>query len=741
MLAGVSARCSRQGCAPVDAGCAGRPGARVAAEPADPGGARCARSRWRTAYPRAVAGCSPADRGRRAERRTSPGLSKTGADDHRRRVQHLPPRPRRGPACAQVDLGAIRDNVAALRAARRAGRGDGGGQGGRLRPRPAAAAPGPPCAAARPGSGVAQLAEALELRRGRHRRAGAHAGCTSRAGPRRRRSRPDIDLSVSHPWALDAVAAAARRDGVTARVHLKVDTGLGRNGACGDELARLVARRAAASRPRASSSVVGVWSHFAYADAPQHPTVRAQQERFEGVLDAGRARPACARGAAPGQLRGDPDQPLRPLRPRAAGVAVYGLSPVPGPRHARGLRAPRGDAADRRPGARSSGCPAGQGVSYGHTYTTERRRPSGPGADGLRRRHPAQCDAAWARCWSAAGACRIAGRVCMDQFVVDLGADFAGAAGDEVVLFGRRRGGRADGPGLGRGRRHDQLRDRHAGRRPGAPRRTRGREPHEPPSGQHRPRPGRRPRRCRRRNRGRRCRRTALTKSRKKALSTLTPRGGYDHTPDKELVVVADDGVPLHVEVDEPDAVAAHPDHPTVVFSHGYTLSLKSLGAPAKGAASSRLPRRAVGPAQPRPVRARAPAESCTIDQLGRDLHSVIEETAPEGRLVLIGHSMGGMTMMSLAEQFPEVVRERVVAAAFVATSAGGHEHDDARLRAAHRSLIGRLGPRFLARLGTRQQLVNTARRARSRRRGPHRRPLQLRLAGGASRRSATPAT
>ena len=44
-----------------------------------------------------------------------------------------------------------------------------------------------------------------------------------------------------------------------------------------------------------------------------------------------------------------------------------------------------------------------------------------------------------------------------------------------------------------------------------------------------------------------------LTKSRRKALSTLTPRGAYDHTPDKELVVVASDGVPLHVEVDEPD--------------------------------------------------------------------------------------------------------------------------------------------------------------------------------------------
>ena len=67
-----------------------------------------------------------------------------------------------------------------------------------------------------------------------------------------------------------------------------------------------------------------------------------------------------------------------------------------------------------------------------------------------------------------------------------------------------------------------------------------------------------------------------LTKNRRKALSALNPTEPYDHTPDKELVVVADDGVPLHVEIDEPDVDTSNPDHPTVVFSHGYTLSLKS---------------------------------------------------------------------------------------------------------------------------------------------------------------------
>jgi pimeloyl-ACP methyl ester carboxylesterase len=200
------------------------------------------------------------------------------------------------------------------------------------------------------------------------------------------------------------------------------------------------------------------------------------------------------------------------------------------------------------------------------------------------------------------------------------------------------------------------------------------------------------------------------TRDRHARLSVLAPQGLYAHTADKEFAVVADDGLPLHVEVDEPAADEASPDKPTVVFSHGYTLSLKSwvLQRQALAAAGYRVvlwDQRSHGQSE------RAPAESCTIDQLGADLHRVIQEAAPEGPLVLIGHSMGGMTMMSLAHQFPEVVRERVVAAAFVATSAGGQNMVDLGFGQLVGRLLGRLGPRFLARLGTRQQLVNTARR------------------------------
>jgi pimeloyl-ACP methyl ester carboxylesterase len=107
----------------------------------------------------------------------------------------------------------------------------------------------------------------------------------------------------------------------------------------------------------------------------------------------------------------------------------------------------------------------------------------------------------------------------------------------------------------------------------------------------------------------------------------------------------------------------------------------------------------------------RASDESSNIDQLGRDLHRVVTEVAPEGRLVLIGHSMGGMTMMSMAQQFPEVVRDRVVAAAFVATSAGGKNMVTLGFGQFVGRLLGRLGPRLLSRLGTRQGLVDGARR------------------------------
>src|SRR6185312_5461127 len=64
--------------------------------------------------------------------------------------------------------------------------------------------------------------------------------------------------------------------------------------------------------------------------------------------------------------------------------------------------------------------------------------------------------------------------------------------------------------------------------------------------------------------------------------------------------------------------------------------------------------------------------EAASIDQLGGDLKAVIDAVAPEGPLVLVGHSMGGMTVMSLAQQDPQLFDERVIGVALISTSAGG---------------------------------------------------------------------
>src|SRR5262249_33774214 len=68
----------------------------------------------------------------------------------------------------------------------------------------------------------------------------------------------------------------------------------------------------------------------------------------------------------------------------------------------------------------------------------------------------------------------------------------------------------------------------------------------------------------------------------------------------------------------------------------------------------------------------RSHPRACLLEQLGRDLHAVIRVAAPQGQVVLIGHSLGGMTIMALAESCPELFAERIRGVAFLNTSAGG---------------------------------------------------------------------
>ncbi len=135
--------------------------------------------------------------------------------------------------------------------------------------------------------------------------------------------------------------------------------------------------------------------------------------------------------------------------------------------------------------------------------------------------------------------------------------------------------------------------------------------------------------------------------------------------------VEADDGTLLHVEVDElPEGADGAHSAPTLVFSHGYALSLDSWHYQRK-ALRGRY-RLVFWDQRGHGRSATGPAGSATIDQVGRDLARVLEAVLPQGPVVLVGHSMGGMTVMSLAEKDPGFFAGRVLGVALISTSGGG---------------------------------------------------------------------
>jgi alanine racemase len=332
---------------------------------------------------------------------------------------------------AVVDLGAIRGNVAAMKAGTPAEvmavvKADGYGHG--LLPAARAALEG-----GATWLGTAIIDEALDLRA-----AGITAPLlswlwTPEEGESVRRAiEADVDVSVSNQWQLAAVAHAARETGRTARVHLKVDTGLSRNGSYVRDWPDLVVS-AAKAQAAGEVAVIGAWSHFAYADAPGHPTIGRQLAAFRDALQV------AARAGVQPQLRHLANSAATLTLPEAhfdlvrPGIAVYGLSPVTesfGLTPAMTLRAAAAGVKRVR---------AGEGVSYGHEYTTTRETtlvlvPLGY-ADGVPR-HASNVGPV-----SVNGArFTVAGRVCMDQIVIDVG-DLEVSPGDPVVLFGAGRDG------------------------------------------------------------------------------------------------------------------------------------------------------------------------------------------------------------------------------------------------------------------------------------------------------------
>ena len=240
----------------------------------------------------------------------------------------------------------------------------------------------------------------------------------------------DVDVTAYSVAELDEIAAAAAATGIPARLQIKVDTGLSRGGAPASSWAD-VFRRARAGEEAGSWRVTGVWSHFACSDEPEHPANDLQEARFREALAM-----ADAEGLRP-EVRHLGNSAAALLRPGArfdavrCGIAIYGLDPAPGRTPDLGL-VPAMTVRTRL--AMVKQIDAGEAVSYGHTWTAEHATsvglvPVGYG-DGVPRHASNAADVA------VGGKRRpIRGRVCMDQFVVDLGGDLP-AAGSEVVLFG-----------------------------------------------------------------------------------------------------------------------------------------------------------------------------------------------------------------------------------------------------------------------------------------------------------------
>jgi len=275
--------------------------------------------------------------------------------------------------------------------------------------------------------GVADLAEAIELR---------EAGITAPVLAWLHDSDPDFDtaiaagieVGVSTLAQLDALTAAAKRAGGTAVAHLKLDTGLSRNGVAPDAWPEVV-RAAHAAETAGLLRVAGVFSHLSGTDAESDA---AQADAFDrGLAEAARAglNPELAHLAASGAALTLPRCRYNTAR---VGIAIYGVSPFPerdpsefGLRPAMTLRSRV--VAVRR-------IQEGQGVSYGHTYralrdTTLALVPVGY-ADGVPRQASGRAEV-------SIGGLRhpIAGRVAMDQIVIAVG-DEPVQVGDEVVLFG-----------------------------------------------------------------------------------------------------------------------------------------------------------------------------------------------------------------------------------------------------------------------------------------------------------------
>ncbi|MCI6574840.1 MAG: alanine racemase [Actinomycetaceae bacterium] len=278
--------------------------------------------------------------------------------------------------------------------------------------------------------GIAQLAEAMDVRR--EIGDGPHilALIAEPGAPFSDAIELGIDLTVSSQAALDEIARAGAENGLAARVHLEVDTGMARGGVQLDQV-ESIAESLADYQDDGLVEVVGLWSHLACADEPDSPVTAHQVELFEqarSLLAQAGLNPPLVHLAASAGLLWHPQTHYTMVRP---GIMLYGLSPNPhvATAHELGLE-PVMQLDATVVSVRD--VPQGTGVSYGHTAHTATAThlatvPLGY-ADGIPR---AASNAA--PVLANGERTPIMGRVCMDQFVIEAPNV---CPGDVVTLFG-----------------------------------------------------------------------------------------------------------------------------------------------------------------------------------------------------------------------------------------------------------------------------------------------------------------
>ena len=245
--------------------------------------------------------------------------------------------------------------------------------------------------------------------------------------------RHDIDLGISSIALLEKVLAAGERTGITPRIHVEVDTGMTRGGLLNEWPTFL--KKLSAATLSEKVELVGYFSHFARADEPNEIANQHQVKKFIELLTELKATgvtPKYLHIANSAAALSNPSASFDFVR---LGIAMYGLSPdlkTMGTSKSLGLIPAMTLRAKLH---LVKQVPAGVAVGYGGSAVTTSETKVGIVAMGYADGIPRNATSATGVFINGERA-PIIGRVSMDQFVVDLGANSKVITGDEVIVFG-----------------------------------------------------------------------------------------------------------------------------------------------------------------------------------------------------------------------------------------------------------------------------------------------------------------